>query len=182
MQCGRPRVEDSWQKTAMGDSIGIAWSKVSMNVLLTYNSIWGCQEWAVIMSNNVKGCYNRIAHVVVSLVLQKLKVPKLAIDSMLETIQTMDHYVRTAFGVSEKCYGLSEGPPPQGILQGNGVDPAGWSAIAALLISIIAKKGSGYRQWTLIKQRVVTLSCLPSLTTQTLSIPSRIPLFPPNRS
>ena len=69
---------------------------------------------------------------VVSLALRKLKVPKPAIDSMLETIQMMDHYVRMAFGVSEKCYGPGEGPPPQGILQGNGTGLAGWSAIAAL--------------------------------------------------
>ena len=106
--------------------------EVSMNALLTYNSIWGQRGRAVIMSNDAKGCSDRIAHVVVSLALRKLNVPKPAIDSMLETIQTMDHYIRTAFGVSEEKYGNDASrPPPQGILQGNGAGPAGWAAIAS---------------------------------------------------
>ena len=130
-----------------------------MNAFLTYNSIWGRRGRAVIMSNDAKGCYDRIAHVVVSLALRKLKVPKPAIDSMLETIQTMDHYIRTAFGVSEKSYGNKAGIPPQGVLQGNGAGPAGWSAVAAILIAIMKKHGFGYRQWTVIKQHAVTLPC-----------------------
>ena len=44
-------------------------AEVNMNAQLTFNSIWGRRGRAVIMSNDAKGCYDRIAHVVVDLAL-----------------------------------------------------------------------------------------------------------------
>jgi hypothetical protein len=43
--------------------------EVSMNQLLTYNSIWARCGRAIIMSNDAKGCYDRVAHTVVNLAL-----------------------------------------------------------------------------------------------------------------
>ena len=135
-------------------------AETSMNQLLTYNSIWGRRGRAVVMSNDAKGCYDRIAHVVVDLALQRLGAPRPALQSMLETIQEMEHHIRTAFGDSTDFYGNdSDRPPPQGILQGNGAGPAGWSAIAAVLIKLMREHGYGYETWTLIRDRAVTLVC-----------------------
>ena len=44
-------------------------AEVNMNTLLTYNSVWARHGRVVVMSNNAKGCYDRIAHVVVDLAL-----------------------------------------------------------------------------------------------------------------
>ena len=117
-------------------------AEVSLNSYLTYNSIWGRRGRAVVMSNDAKGCYDRIAHVVLALALLRLKIPKTAIQSMLDAIQHMDHYVCTAFGVSEDKYGNDPTrPKPQGVLQGNGAGPAAWSAIVSALISVMRKRG-----------------------------------------
>jgi hypothetical protein len=131
-----------------------------MNQLLTYNSIWARRGRAVIMSNDAKGCYDRIAHTVVNLALQRLGVPKPALQSMLETIQEMEHYIRTAFGTSTEAYGNdSDKPPPQGILQGSGAGQAGWASIVSVLTNTMKKEGFGYSAWTLIRQRAITLAC-----------------------
>ena len=104
----------------MGGRKGLQATEVSMNAQLTYNSIWARRGKPVIMSNDAKGCYDRIAHIVVDLALGRLGVPKPALQSMLETIQEKEHHIRTAFGDSERHYGHDAGPPPQGILQGGG--------------------------------------------------------------
>jgi hypothetical protein len=54
---------------------GLRAAEVSMNQLLTYNSIWARRGRAIIMSNDTRGCYVRIAHTVVNLALQRLGVP-----------------------------------------------------------------------------------------------------------
>ena len=134
-------------------------AEVNMNSQLTFNSIWGRRGRAVIMSNDAKGCYDRIAHVVVDLALRRLGIPKPALQSMLETIQEMEHHIRTAFGDSDDSYGNDDGPPPQGILQGNGAGPAGWFSISTVLIDILKQEGFGYKEWSLIRQRALCITC-----------------------
>ncbi|MGL5936571.1 MAG: endonuclease/exonuclease/phosphatase family protein [Cetobacterium sp.] len=141
-----------------GSRKGLRAAEVSMNQTLTYNSIWARRGRAVIMSNDAKGCYDRIAHTVVNLALQRLGVPKPAVQSMLTVIQEMEHHIRTAFGDSKGTYGNnSRQPPPQGILQGSGAGPAGWAAIAAVIIKAMKDEGFGYKVWTLIRQRAVEI-------------------------
>jgi exonuclease III len=143
-----------------GGRRGLRAAEVSMNQLLTYNSIWARRGRAVVMSNDAKGCYDRIVHTVVNLALQRLGVPKPALQSMLETIQEMEHHIRTAFGDSEGFYGNDPSKPPQqGILQGSGSGPAGWSAIAAVIVKAMKDEGFGYKVWSLIRQRAITLVC-----------------------
>ena len=134
--------------------------EVNMNQLLTYNSLWGRRGRAIIMSNDAKGCYDRIAHIVVNLALRRFGIPKPALRSMLATIQAMTHHIRTAFGDSEGYYGNDPNdPPPAGILQGNGAGPAGWAAIAAVLVQEMRKAGFGFSDWTLIRDRAFTITC-----------------------
>ena len=137
-------------------------SEVGLNQLLTHNSVWARRGRAIIMSNDAKGCYDRIAHIVVSLAMQRLGAPKPALASMLETIQEMSHHVRTAFGISPTSYGNETHlPPPSGILQGNGAGPAGWFAISTVLIDAMKKSGFGYNQWTLIRKKQSNSHALP---------------------
>jgi len=80
--------------------------------------------------------------------------------SMITTIQQMQHHIRTAFGESERSYGPnSSGPPPQGLIQGNGAAPAAWSAITAILVDCMKGEGYGYEAWAPISQRATTLVC-----------------------
>ena len=130
--------------------------EVALNYVLTCNSIWGRQGRAVIMSNDAKGCYDRIAHVVVELALQRYSIPKPAIESIITTIQEMEHFVRTAFGDSSQGYHSKNAASPlQGILQGNGAGPAGWFGISTVLINLMRQNGFGYKEWTLIKKRAI---------------------------
>jgi hypothetical protein len=141
-----------------GSRRGLRAAEVSMNQTLTYNSIWARRGRAVVMSNDAKGCYDRIAHTVVNLALQRLGVPKPALQSMLATIQEMEHHIRTAFGDSKGSYGNDPTqPPPQGILQGSGSGPAGWASIAAVVIKAMRDEGFGYEVWTLIRQRAIAI-------------------------
>jgi hypothetical protein len=126
--------------------------------MLTYNSIQARRGRAVIMSNDSKGCYDRIAHTVVNLTLQWLGIPKPALQSMLATIQEMEHHIWTAFGDSKRLCGNDQGhPPPRGILQGSGAGPVGWSSITAVVIKAMQEQGFGYSAWTLIQQRAIAM-------------------------
>lgn len=135
-------------------------SEVAMNSQLTYNSILARRGRAVVMSNDAAGCYDRIAHTVVHLALARLGIPKPALNSMIETIQEMEHYIRTAFGDSDTPYKRkAHDPPPQGVLQGNGAGPAGWASISTVLIDIMHQAGFGYHDWSLIRDRAISLCC-----------------------
>ena len=93
------------------------------------------------MSNDAKGCYDRIAHTVVNLALQRLGIPKPALQSMIDTIQQMEHHIRTAFGDSTTFYAQGDDAPSQGLLQGSGAGPAGWFSISTLMIKVLQDKG-----------------------------------------
>ena len=112
------------------------------------------------MSNDAKGCYDRIAHMVCDLAMRRLGSPRPALQSMLKTIQEMEHHIRTGFGDSTQCYGGDTTDlPPQGVLQGNGAGPACWSSISAILVKTMREEGFGFEAWSLIKQRALAITC-----------------------
>jgi len=134
--------------------------EVNQNWTLTNDHIRGRRARAVIISNDAKGCFDRIAHVVAILALRQLIIPRPAIMSMITTIQQMQHCIRTAFRESEQSYGPNpSGPPPQGLIQGNGAAPAAWSAITAVLVDCMKSEGHGYEAWSPVSQQAMTLVC-----------------------
>ena len=74
--------------------------EVGLNACLTQDSVQGHCGRLIVVSNDAKGCYDRIVHMVLQLALLWLGIPKPALQSMIATIQEMDHAVQTAFGVS----------------------------------------------------------------------------------
>ena len=88
-------------------------------------------------------CYDSIAHAIASLVFQAFGVPEAAIQSMLETIQDMKFYLRTAFGDSKDFAGSSIEVKFQGLCQGNGAAPAGWAVISITILNAHKRKGHG---------------------------------------
>ena len=134
--------------------------EVSMNQRLLYDLIRAKRGRAAIMSNDAWGCYDRIAHIAILLALRRLGIPRPPILAMLETIQKMRHFIRTAFGESAQSYG---GDPSkaatQGILQGNGAGPAGWFAICSIMIDCMKAEGFGYADWSAISNQAMHLVC-----------------------
>jgi hypothetical protein len=114
--------------------------EVSLNSTLTFNSLWAKKKTAVLMSNDAKGCFDRIAHVIAILALRRLGAPNAPIQSMITAIQEMSHHIRTAFGDSCRTYdAMQDDAPAQGLLQGNGAAPTGWTAVSTLLINIMKR-------------------------------------------
>jgi hypothetical protein len=75
------------------------------------------------------------------MVFQSLGIPKPAIVSMLSTIQDMKFYLRTGFGDSKDYAGATRGVKTQGLCQGNGAAPAGWTVTSIAMIEAHKRKG-----------------------------------------
>jgi len=88
-----------WAKALTRDNLGgrkgMRPVEVSMDQHLLCDLIRAKRRRAVIMSNDVWGCYDWIAHIAILLALWRLGIPRPPILAMLETIQNMQHYIRT---------------------------------------------------------------------------------------
>ena len=75
---------------------------------------------------------------------------------LIVTIQKMVHKVRTTFGESAMTYG-GKLPlrPNQGIPQGNGMGPPGWSIISSPCLEMLRTKGFGAQFNTPMSKKVV---------------------------
>lgn len=143
-----------------GGRRGLRAAEIAMNYQLTMDSLRARRGRAILISNDAKGCYDRIAHVVCKMALRRLGIPNPPLQSMIETIQEMEHHICTAFGVSEDFYCTREGQKAsQGVLQGNGAGPASWFAICSVLVEAMRAQGFGYSQWSVISKRAITLTC-----------------------
>jgi hypothetical protein len=78
-----------------------------------------------VCSNDSKACYDLIGHTTASLAIQRMGVPKAAVDCLFSTLQTASHNVRIGFGDSETAYGGLDDLrlPMHGICQGNSAGP-----------------------------------------------------------
>lgn len=136
-QLGRDLMWKAEQDNSLAANNYGVWKKkcaveVSLNITLTYNSIWARRSKAMLLSNNACGCFDRIAHMVAYICLLRLRAPKEPLLSRIGTIQCLRHFIRTAFGVSEKTDGGDTEISLQGLLQGNGMAPPGWTAVSAV--------------------------------------------------
>ena len=90
-----------------GRRIGHRAPDVGLNLCLSYDSVRGQCGDLIVVSNDAQGCYDCIAHTVLHMAMLHLGLPKPALQSTIETIQEMDHYLRTAFGVLDDHYGYN---------------------------------------------------------------------------
>ena len=96
-----------------------------------------------IASVDASNCYDRIAHAMASLIFQAFGVESTAVSTMLETIQEMKFFLRTAYGDSKTFAGSSIDIKTQGLGQGNGAASAGWCVISIVILRAHGKKGHG---------------------------------------
>jgi hypothetical protein len=77
-------------------------------------------------------CYDRIAHVAAALAMRRGGAPKTAVHCMLNTMQQLRHYIRTAYGDSVTYFDADDGSgiPIGGSGQGMGASPTIWALIS----------------------------------------------------
>lgn len=97
----------------------------------------------VFFASDLHQCFDRMAHPVCSLVMQRLGVDTNVIKCMLTAIQEMRHVVHTGYGDSSKSYGNYTDSPLQGGGQGNAVAGPLFIAISIILISMLESSVKG---------------------------------------
>jgi hypothetical protein len=143
--------------------------ELSLNLRLTNDLLRLKRRAAILASTDAQGCFDRIVHAIAFLCLKRLGLPSAPIQSMITAIQTMTHYVRTAFGDSEDSYGYDDTLPPlMGLLQGNGAAGTGWQAISSVLVEMLKTAGFGLELWSAISQEAIKLACFQFVDDGTL--------------
>ena len=95
---------------------------------------------AVIASADAANCYNRVTHSIASLVFQSFGVRENSVAVMLEAIEEMNSFLRTAYGDSKDFSGSTIEVKTQGLCQGNGTAPAGWCVISITILRCHKRK------------------------------------------
>ena len=98
---------------------------------------------AGISSVDAANCYGSMAHAIASLIFQAMGVPVEGVQAMLEAIQEMKYFLRTAYGDSKNSANSRIEVKYQGLCQGNGAAPAGWAVISITVLRAHKKKGHG---------------------------------------
>ena len=89
-------------------------------------------------------CYDRINHIIMSLVLLSVVGCAGLVAALLRPIQMMQFFQRTAWGDSSSYMGGRERTRPlHGLCQGNGAAPACWLMLSSLLMLCYKRQGFG---------------------------------------
>jgi hypothetical protein len=98
------------------------------------------------MSADADKCYDRINHIIMSLLLLAIVGSIGSVVAMLFPIQTMKFFQRTARGDSNMFMGgQSKENPLQGLCQGNGAGPMCWLMLSSVLMHCYKRQGFGSR-------------------------------------
>ena len=119
----------------------------ALNKVLT-SDIWRqTRRPGALCSNDAKSCYDRIAHNVAILCMQRLGLSPETCQIMIGTLEQVQHHVRTTYGDSAASYCGIE-IPLQGIGQGNGAGPAIWLVVSIPIINMLKTQGFGFKMRT----------------------------------
>ena len=127
---------------------------------LFYNIARQLRIPAAIASVDASNCYDRIAHAMVSLIFQSFGVEDMAVSAMLEMIQEMKFFLRTAFGAPREFVGSTIEVKTQGLSQGNGTSLAGWCVISIMILQAHGAKGHSAHFIALLSQVRSSLSAI----------------------
>ena len=116
----------------------------ALHKTLTYDIMRQSKRPGALCSNDAKSCYDRILHSIVSLAYRRLGVAQPPVQCMVESIQNMNHHIKTSQGVSKVTLSKRNTLVPyQGILQGNGAAPTTWVIISTPLLNMLRVAGNG---------------------------------------
>ena len=82
-----------------------------LHKVLFYDFLRSTRFTGIIVANDMHSCYDRMVHSATSLALRSLGAPSPAVECMSGVIQSMEHFVRTAYGDSSRCYGGDKNNP-----------------------------------------------------------------------
>ncbi len=88
-------------------------------------------------------CYDRVLHAIVLLVCCSFGASKEATGAMLKTIQEMKFFLWMAFRDSAEFAGLMVNIKTEGLCQGNGAAPAGWTVVSIVILNAHKHQGHG---------------------------------------
>lgn len=91
--------------------------------------------------------------------MERLGCHKPALEQCIYILKHMEHYIKTAYDISNTSNTGTANKPIQGIVQGYGPAPTGWGAISTPIINMMHSKGFGFKHWSAIKQRAFNLIC-----------------------
>jgi len=130
--------------------------KQALNKRLTMDMAMLQKISTVFCSQDAMSCYDRISHAALALGLRRQNIPETAIEALIVTIQKMVHKVRTTYGESAVTYcGNLPSRPNQGIPQGNGMGPPGWSVISSPCLELLRSKNFGARFQTPMSKKLI---------------------------
>lgn len=121
----------------------------SLNKRLTFDLLRCERRSAVDSAVDLRSNYDLVAHATASISLQRQGLPEPPIVCMFTTLQNMEHYIRTAYGISDATFGgdglwaFPYDHPPQGLNQGNGAGPAIWAVVSTPVLNMLRSKGYG---------------------------------------
>ena len=108
-----------------------------LNKQITANISYQQRHPLFIVSNNAKGCYNCIHHVVGMLELISFGVPWWVCYVLFEVLKNTMHSIQTAHGTAPNmCGDINDNL--NGIGQGNDLGPALWAVIWLYLIKVMS--------------------------------------------
>jgi hypothetical protein len=115
----------------------------ALSKVLFYDIVRQTRLSAAISSVDASNCYDSVAHAIASLIFQAMGVPVEGAVAMLEAIQDMKYFLRTAYGDSSNFANSKIEVKYQGLCQGNGAAPAGWAVISITILRAHKRRGHG---------------------------------------
>ena len=95
-----------------------------------------------------------MSHAALAMGLRRQNVAEKAMTTLLTTMQNVAHKVRTTFGESAiACGGQKLKRPNQGVPQGNGIGPPGWSLVSTPCLDLLRKHGFGAKMQLPVSQK-----------------------------
>ncbi len=104
---------------------------------------WALHKTSAIESVDLANCYDAVAHTITSIALQSFKVRKVMVAMMLYVLETMQWFLKTAFGQSKTSFGRTKWDLLMGLGQGNTADPPGFLTVSTLMINVYRRLGHG---------------------------------------
>ena len=111
-------------------------------------------------ANDLMNCYDRVAHSAAGMAMRRLGAPTSAVNCLLNTLQNMKHYIRTAYGDSDTFYQGDEGAPLQGGGQGNPAAAPMWTAVSIVILGVLNQLGFGVNIISAISLTVISFSAI----------------------
>jgi hypothetical protein len=97
---------------------------------------------AVVFNNDAKAAFDRMIPSIGGIPQRRLGASKIAVDTLLQTLERMRYQIQTALGLSDGEFSNLQ-DWVLGTLQGSGASPCLWLSIMCVLLGALAKRSQG---------------------------------------